>query len=105
MKTRDLLSSTLVSLSLFAAGCASHTAQTHGSLVPQIAGSAIHAAQPRPAPAAKGATLQKDMPKHFPEETKLPSDLEIDELKDLAKAWDSRTETIAYESTFRNGVP
>lgn len=105
MKTRDLLSLTLVSSSLFAAGCAAHTAQPHSSLVPQIASPTAPAAYRLALPPPKGGTLQKEMSKHSPEETKLLSDLDIDEVKDLARAWERREETIAFESTLQNGVP
>ncbi len=105
MKTRDLLFSTLVSLSLFGAGCASRPAETHSSPMPQVAGSLISAERRLPVFPPKGATLQKEMRTQSREETKLIPDLAIDELKDLAKAWERRTETIAYESTMRNGVP
>ncbi len=105
MKTRDLLSLTVVSISIFAAGCASPTAQTRSSHVPLISGSPIPALHCRAGSPHKGGTLQMEMKDHSPEETTLRSDLEIDEFKDMAKAWNERTETIAYESTMRNGVP
>jgi pimeloyl-ACP methyl ester carboxylesterase len=61
-------------------------------------------AELRPAE-AKGAQVLKDMQPRPSEELTLPSEMDIPAIRNLAQAWASRSETLVYEMTHRNGVP
>jgi len=95
----------LIALSLIVVGCTSRTAQISAGQTSAFPGAQAPSASKARLSQRRGAQVLKEMQTQPSRELTLASDIDIPELRELARAWAARTETISYEMTLRDGVP
>jgi pimeloyl-ACP methyl ester carboxylesterase len=104
MKPLHLLALAIVACALANTSCSSHMAQSRTARFAGTTGPQKQEQEGSHLAATKGAQALKEMQSRPSEELMLPSDIDIPPLSELARAWSSRSETIIYQTTDRDGV-